>query len=365
MIFKGKNIVITHALFEKVTEEMLKAFEIYNYTIFLDEVHEVIKKLNLPEHDRELLIKNNKIKVKEDGSIEWVSVDDYDTRFSDVRNLCRLGCVYYFAGDLYFYCFPISVFSRAKEVYVLTYLFEGQIQCAYYRMNGIVFKYKDVELLGKSYKLKDINLEERVKEVQQYKKLIKLYESSKINFSKSGGFYLTTTWFNDKENKNKLIVVKNALTNYFTNIVKGKSKENMWTTLEDYEKYLKNKGYTKSFVSLNARATNIYRDRKNLAYVYNRYINPLFVNFIKSKNGYLNEDIYGLSELLQWIFRSRLRDKLEVNLYLPAERMRELFDAWECLVNYNLKEENYTVEIINRAKELMKSRKDKINESKF
>lgn len=42
----------------------------------------------------------------------------------------------------------------------------------------------------------------------------------------------------------------------------------------------------------------------------------------------LNQDLYAISELLQWIWRSAIRDGECIDLYLPSVRMRELLGMW-------------------------------------
>ncbi len=42
----------------------------------------------------------------------------------------------------------------------------------------------------------------------------------------------------------------------------------------------------------------------------------------------INEDLYGLSEMIQWIWRSRIRKGESINIYIPSMRMRNLLDAW-------------------------------------
>ena len=42
----------------------------------------------------------------------------------------------------------------------------------------------------------------------------------------------------------------------------------------------------------------------------------------------VEEDQYALSELIQWIFRSALRDNKEITLYIPSKRMRKLLENW-------------------------------------
>ena len=38
--------------------------------------------------------------------------------------------------------------------------------------------------------------------------------------------------------------------------------------------------------------------------------------------------IPALDKLVQWIFRSQLRDNLPINIYIPSSRMRELLNKW-------------------------------------
>jgi hypothetical protein len=102
----------------------------------------------------------------------------------------------------------------------------------------------------------------------------------------------------------------------------------MWTTFKDFQKYLSGKGYTKGFVSVNARATNEFRHKKNLAYCANIFLNPIIKQFFQTKDIKIYEEQYALSELVQWIWRSAIRDGNEINIYIPSSRMRELLIDW-------------------------------------
>jgi len=88
------------------------------------------------------------------------------------------------------------------------------------------------------------------------------------------------------------------------------------------------KGYKGDFVPLNKIATNEYRDRTKLAYLVNIYMNPYIKNFFSAYVEKVDEDAYALSILLQWIWRSAIRDGKEINLYLPSKRMRRLLNEW-------------------------------------
>ena len=102
----------------------------------------------------------------------------------------------------------------------------------------------------------------------------------------------------------------------------------MWTCFKNAQDRLKGKGYTKGFVQCSARATNDYRHKKNLAYMINRFAHPGIIKYFESQDVKLDQNLYAVSELIQWIWRSRVRDGKSINLYMPSKRMRSLFSGW-------------------------------------
>lgn len=319
LIAEKKNIITTHALFDRIDSETLELFKQNNYVLYMDEVHEVVKQHYMTEQDLYLLTSSNYIEIEEDGKIKWIA-ENYDGRFEEFRNLCELGALFYYADKVYVWTFPIDVFNYMAKIYILTYKFEGQIQCAYYKMYGLEYEKKYVKRLGNICILIDYKEEYDKRDILEIKDKINIYEGS-LNFGK--GMKLTSSFF-DKADDTMLKVIRNNILNYFQNIVKGKSEDNMWTTLGDFKSKLKGKGYTKGFVPLNARATNKYKHKKNLVYAYNRYLNPIDKNFFLKKGVEVNEDLYALSDLIQWVFRSAIREGEEISIYLPSERMRKL-----------------------------------------
>lgn len=157
---------------------------------------------------------------------------------------------------------------------------------------------------------------------------------SKINIIKDDintigdkDYSLSSTWY-QKQNSYMLRRLKNNTENFFKNKVKSSSEDAMWTTFLDYQSKIKGRGYSKGFVSCNVRATNDYADKKNLAYTINKYMNPVIEEFFVSKNTKIDEDNYALNEMLQWIWRSRIRRYKDINIYIPSKRMRNLLINW-------------------------------------
>lgn len=87
-------------------------------------------------------------------------------------------------------------------------------------------------------------------------------------------------------------------------------------------------GYKKSFLSSNARATNQYSDRHYLAYCINKYFNPFMKNYFLMMGVRIEEDGYALSEMVQWIWRSAIRNGEDIWIYVPSKRMRTLLKDW-------------------------------------
>lgn len=88
-------------------------------------------------------------------------------------------------------------------------------------------------------------------------------------------------------------------------------------------------GYARGeFVEWNKRATNEYRDKRALAYLFNRFTHPDETVFFEENKIPVNEEVLALSDLLQWIYRSRIRDDKPIHLYIPSSRMRGLLKSW-------------------------------------
>ena len=102
----------------------------------------------------------------------------------------------------------------------------------------------------------------------------------------------------------------------------------MFTTYKDFRNDIKGEGYTRGFVYCNCKGTNEYRHKESLAYLINLFPPKNIVRFFEYQGIKFDIDMYSLSELLQWIWRSRIRDGYPINLYIPSQRMRKLLDDW-------------------------------------
>lgn len=326
LLSQGKNIVSTHSLFSMVNDETLKYLKEYSYTLVMDEVFQVVEQIKITKSDREILLRD-KVSVAEDGKLTWID-KEYKGTLSKYKNAIEKGDCYIYDDVFMLWTFPCSIMTALEHTYILTYMFKGQLQRYYYDMNGIKYEYKSIKKINDKYEI----IEYLEKEDLIYlRDLINICDNEKLNKIGEGRYTLSKSWYIKQDNNktDAFDLLKNNIYNYFRHIIKSKgSKDNMWTTFKDYKNSLKGKGYTKGFISCNARATNEYKDKKNLAYTINTFNNPMILKFFRNKNVNVDEDSFALSELIQWIFRSQLRDNKPINIYIPSERMRELLVKW-------------------------------------
>lgn len=333
----GINVASTHALFKTFNEEVINSLKKNKYTLILDEVVDVVEKINISKDDVQLLLNDKVISVDENDRLIWIN-EEYEGEFSKHKDKIKHGEVYLYGESVILWTFPTKIFEYFDKVIISTYLFRGQLMCYYFQINGIEYDYKSVELESKEerkYKLCKYRSNE---DLSYLKELINLYEG-KLNdigskTRRMKGYPLTKTWY-DNATKEQLKKIKDNTYNYFRHVCNKKYDEVIWTTFKDrYDEEESNKtkitprGFKHSFVSHNLRATNEYKDRNTVAYLINRRSEPLTIKFLSSKGAIINEDVFSLSELIQFIWRSAIRDNKPIDLYIPSERMRKIFVSW-------------------------------------
>ena len=329
LITDGENIVSTHALFHRFDNEAIDLCRMQNYTLIMDEVTDVIEKYEITQKDFELLTKNFVDIDPDSGLLKWrYPEESYRGKFSEEKRLCDLNCLAYYSGSVMMWLFPIEAFNAFKKIYILTYMFDAQIQRYYYDFYKLPYTY--IYVTGNSVDNYRFTDDRTIKQKIDYdfKELIHILDNERMNGIGDRETDLSKSWY--QRNSKNIVVekLKNNLSNYFKNIRKTKTGENLWTTFVDYKTLLSGKGYGRSFVPLNMRASNKYRDRISIAYPVNRYLNTGVKNFFIKHNIDVDEDGFATSEMLQFIWRSAIREGKEIWVYVPSYRMRHLLIDW-------------------------------------
>lgn len=325
---KGENIVSTHSLFMSFNSEIIDLAILHDYILIMDEVADVVEKLEISEDDTKDIL-TNYAKIDEKTNLLVWTAENYRGKFEEYKRLCALECVtVYGTGDkkiLLLWMFPVSVFKAFKQIYLLTYLFEAQIQRYYYDLYDC--DYVDLWVKNENGQFLFTG-EQQEYDISYLKDLIHILENEKMNHVGTINTFLSKSWYERNKNNSSMVALKRNCENFFRNISNTQSSQNLWTTFKDYAPLLKGHRYSRCFAPLNTRATNIYRDRISVAYLVNVYMNPIYKNYFLLNGVEVNEDLYALSELIQFIFRSAIRDKKEIQLYIPSRRMRTLLQNW-------------------------------------
>ena len=308
--------------------------------------------------------RNNNLFCIDGKMLTWVFPYQLFTAFDEVFVMTYLYNGSYLRPYMDYYDIPVIMksveYSSSKERYCLTDYIKGKDQEARNGIRQLIRMYsipaKDSLLFGKSaLSTTDLKSMPHALDVINEKsfngRMTKKRLESECNpFTKEGK--KAQRELNKLEDRaNRATRLKKLLRKYLRDDMKASTREIMWTTLSNAWTLFKDKGYSKreltptelalspedqakqkaetvSFVPCNARATNIYRKKTVLAYLYNIYVNPEYEKFFLKKCIGVNEDLFAVSFLLQWIYRSAIRDGKHVNLFLPSQRMTNLLNEW-------------------------------------
>lgn len=362
LLAEGKNIAVTHSTFLNATAETAELIRQGEYTMIIDEALDIIGDFNkvasvesaveqsLKTKDVEVLLRDGLIETGENGIVNWVGGDYLGTKYSEVERLARLGRLYLVNNSI-LCMFPPEVFQALKKVYVMTYLFEGSFLKYYFDLFGISYEKVTTTETGGKYELVGYTPEGDHAFRQHCRDLISVRTDCRLtdgykrsNFSKN--------WYERTIRKPEVQGRLKKDLAYFFRKEKASSKEILWTCPKAYTKQVQGKGYTcvrqltkdelelpekerkkkekelACFVPLNARATNDYKDRWALAYCFNMYSPRMIWHFFNNCEHPVDDDLFAIACLIQWVFRSRIREGEPIVLYLPSPRMRELFNRW-------------------------------------
>nr|DAV02312.1 MAG TPA: Cas system-associated protein [Caudoviricetes sp.] len=329
LLSKGENIISTHALFRRFDSEAIDLCRNQNYTLIMDEVTDVIEKYEISKEDFKILQDNFVDYDESSGLLKWRNPDDnYEGKFSEEKRLCELGCLAYYSDSVMMWLLPIESFNAFKDVYILTYMFNSQIQRYYYDYYNLPYTFLYVGGTSQANYHFTTNCKEKEQIDYDFKSLIHILEDEKMNLIGDMEFDLSKNWYIRNQNNIVIKKLKNNIENFFRNKRKTKTEFNMWTTFSDFKKKLSSKGYGRGFVALNMRASNNYKHKTSIAYPVNRYMNTGIKNFFVSHNVDVDEDGFAVSEMLQFIWRSAIREGNEIWIYIPSLRMRGLLSKW-------------------------------------
>ena len=330
LLKNGSNIACTHSLYLSITDKHLELIERMGYILIIDEEVEVINCVEgYSKDDFEWLYDNHKIEVSDkDGMVTWVCNIEVgvENKYYKLKKLCEYQALYVTKRDsnMMITQLPIKIITKAKRVIILTYMFKGNILDCF-------LKLKEIEVR----EFKDVSVTKR--DGEEIRKLITLLPLDQ-NISKHS---LSSTWYNEA-NKEQL----NEVAKYISNVFRrhkvtfddamytlpkmrhvGSVSKNLVKPKGYYRKRVDNK-WKYCWLATQTRATNIYKHKWCLVHVYNRFPLITVSSYLQDYGCPIDQQVFSKSELLQWIWRSRIRDMKPIVLAIGSKRMHKLFSDW-------------------------------------
>lgn len=309
LLKSGENIVCTHALFSNITDNLYPLLG--NYNLIIDEALNAFEEYE--DIDKETLgnDKQSWFTISKDNVItfnyeqfgvnigfiknhkEWIEL-------SDKKRLLWSGAHIVLKG------FDTKIFNYTKSNLLCTYQYKGSILDFYLNLHN------SLDISVKTIKTNKLP--------STLKPLITIVQDEEMN-SVGNTSLSSTRLAKDKELHEEL---NDNLNTFFTNI---KPDNRLYTCFKRDIKHYNSK-FLNQQLAFNTRATNEYADTTHIAFLVDLYLSPELAHLNDGLANKVDQDIYALNHMIQFIFRSAIRKGEPITLYVPSNRMRTLLTDW-------------------------------------
>lgn len=326
LLYQGRNVAATHALFSLMDDEALAVAKERQYTLIMDESIQTINKINVGKTDMRAILETY-ADEDEDGFLHWRD-KKYAGVFRGYKEMADTNSLYHL-DTAFLHIMNPKMFRAFNEVIMMTYLFSGQYQRAYLDYFDFDYRVVGVRMDENGFHFSD---EPDNPPPIDYSNLIHIVQAPGMNAVGKDRCALSKSWYkNHTYSSKEAIRLRGNLLRFFYKQTASTQENRLWTTFKEFRETLverKTGRFRNDYLQMNSMATNLYRDKTNLAYMVNRFIDPNIMKFFAAKDIQIDADAFALSSMIQWIWRSAIRDGHPINLYIPSKRMRDLLTGW-------------------------------------
>lgn len=330
LIDEGRNVTTTHQAFKGYNADTLDNIRNKGYTLIIDENVDVLEKFDIHPGDLQMAVDAGYIS-EENGEYSIVN-GSYDGKvlhdmFRLLQSRKLINMKDNKENSIFYWTLPPELITSFKDVFILTYLFDGQSLHHFLKIYDIPYTQIGIERTEDGGYCFGSYPGCTPEYVSHLKDMIHIIDIDKLNEVGQDYYSLSLNWYDrDEDGVSRL---KLNTSNFFNNMYRGApANKRMWSTFSSKKNTVKGKGYTNSFLTFNTKATNEYRNRCYLGYLVNIFMNVNEKVFYQMHGIEVDEDAYALSIMVQWIWRSAIRDGDEVYLYIPSKRMRDILTNW-------------------------------------
>ena len=317
LLANKNNIATTHSMFSLFVQETKDLIREGNYVLILDETVGVVEETKLTRAEVGMLC-----------SVNFKDLYDPDRVLNEIKRKMVSRTLVDKKDEILFFSLQSDTFGCFSEIYILTYMFEYQPLCQFMKMWNTPYELIGVRKHNGNYEFCSIDEMDRRRDLTEKIHIYDDFKDEDIGRRKND---LSYTWYAKRAQDDDLAALSNDAVNMARYKYHAKSDEIMWTVYKQYYEKMARNGFARNFVPFNKRASNDYADKKYLIYLVNVYWRPWEQRYYKANGVHFDSslsDMYALSSLIQWMFRSAIRNDEEIWIYIPSKRMRLLLKRW-------------------------------------
>lgn len=384
LLEQGHNIVTSHELLKRCSDEEIELINSQGYELILDESPTCYAKYKpedidepyykgLPSNTVKMLRAQRKMTAKQiEDFVSECTTEDPEThllywrkdesgrdvppgRYVQEQKLVKQHRLVHNAYGRLLIIFPVDVLKAFTHIKVMTYMYNNSELRCYLTQFG----FESYTNFISDKMTFTIDYDERARPedeevINPYRELITVWTPStnkkkEKHFVGEGECDLSARYYKQRATPDDLASVGSDLYNWLNNGFEKpvKKKDFFYSTFKvgydskdrniwrDVKSKNANK-YKKSHVAINERATNEYRECTKVAFLGNIYMDVEVKRYLVSL-GLLSpyddeinkfDDAFAVSTLVQVVFRSAIREMKPIDLYLPSSRMRNLLNSW-------------------------------------
>lgn len=345
LVNQHRNIAMTHALFLMIDDYTAESIAENGYTIIIDEVIDVFEKLNESEQDISMLFESGYIqKCGGDDECEYFvpspKAEGYSGAFTKFFEHAQYGQIVRTSGwedgrriRYGFWQVNRNLFTLSDRIFILTYMFDGMPMKGFLDSGGLQYKYIGTRKCEDGqYRFCEHG--EMPEYLGHVSKMVHVCEKKSINSIGNDEAALSSNWTKRGLHDGRIDIVAKHMHTYFRRHIPQHitSAQQLWSVFkgknDEVLKEVRSYKPGGQFLEFNSKAVNCYGDRAALAYCVNIYADPNLVNYLRHVGVKFDEDKYAVAQMVQWVWRSRIRNGQEIWIYIPSRRMRELFIKW-------------------------------------
>ena len=323
LLSDGENIVTTHKLFDAVD---VRSVDLSAYNLFIDEVFDVIEKLDGPTKEAWNAVYIGDGYATVDGSGQVTPTDKWREQPENLNptlelklfHLAEVGKLHKSEDGFFVSVVPPELFTTPKQTTVHTYLACGSLMVAYLDKHNVGYTIDRDQGLDMAQRLKAQNL----LSVHQ----ISALENISMSHNRQG-------LMRGKVARKVSTALKNLrsrqLRGIDTNEILITCRKDKWLDADNRAKGLFANGSklkTANWIAKTTKGTNDYMHCSHAVHLSRLHLSPNIKSYLGVGREF--EKAWAVSELIQWVYRTALRNEQPVELYIACAHMKSLLEEW-------------------------------------